>query len=155
MYSITNLIRNFIQIYAVIVGKCTLEIVFWMSGLRNDTIKIVNQKLTEVLLEVFRNSCSPHATFATVARAILVEWSLVDTPTNLAKANALITTKKQAIDLIESELLKSQMAKIKFMDLLYKATSKCAELKKHNVKFISIENYGVVESSGERSSKYM
>ena len=147
------MIRNFLQIYAVILGRCTLEIVFWMTGLRNDTIKIVSQELTKVLLEVFRNSCSPHATFATVARAILVEWSLVDTPTNLAKANALITTKKQAIDLIENELLKSQLAKTKLMDLLYKATSKNAQLKKHNVKFISIENYGVVESSGECSSK--
>ena len=148
-----NIIRKFIQIYAVILGKCTLEIVFWMTGLRNDTIKIVNQELTKVLLEVFRNSCSSRATFATVARAILVDWSLVDTPTMMAKTNALITAKKQAIELIESDLLKSQLAKIKLMDLLYKATSKNAQLKKHNVKFISIENYGVVESSGERSSK--
>ena len=147
-----NVVRNFIQIYAVILGKCTLEIVFWMTGLRNDTIKILEQELTKVLLEVFRNSCSSRATFATVARAILVDWSLVDTPTMMAKVNALITAKKQAIDLIESELLKSQMAKIKFMDLLYKATSKNAELKKHNIKFISIESYRVVELSGKHSS---
>ena len=148
-----NVVRNFIQIYAVISGKCALEIVFWMTGLRNDTIKILDQELTKVLLEVFRNSCSSRATFATVARAILVDWSVVDTPTMMAKVNALITAKKQAIDLIESELLKSQMAKIKFMDLLYKTTSKNSQLKKHNIKFISIENYGVVESSGECSSK--
>ena len=148
-----NIIRNLIQTYTGILENCKLEIVFWIFGLRNDTINALSQELTEVLLEVFRNSCSSRATSATVARAILVDWSLVDTPTMMAKVNALITAKKEAIDLIVSELLKSQLAKTKLMDLLYKATSKNAQLKKHNVKFISIENYGVVESSGECSSK--
>ena len=103
------------------------------------------------MLEVFRNSCSS-------VDPTLVDWSLDDTATpflsSMAKSNALITAERQVIELIESELLKSNYpAQIKFIDLLHKATSKNAELKKHNIKFISIESYGVVESSGERSSK--
>ena len=71
----------------------------------------------------------------------------------MAKGNALITAERQAIDLIKSELLKSNYpAQIKFIDLLHKATSKNAELKKHNIKFISIESYRVVELSGKHSS---
>ena len=67
----------------------------------------------------------------------------------MAKGNALITAERQAIDLIKSELLKSNYpAQIKFIDLLHKATSKNAELKKHNIQFISIESYEVVELSG-------
>ena len=102
------------------------------------------------MLEVFRNSCSS-------VDPTLVEWSLDDTATrflsSMAKCNALITAERQVIELIESELLKSNYpAQIKFIDLLYKATSKNAELKKHNIKFISIESYRVVELSGKRSS---
>ena len=146
-----NIIRNLIQTYTGILENCKLEIVFWIFGLRNDTINALSQELTEVLLEVFRNSSSS-------VEPTLVEWSLDDTATrflsSMAKGNALITAERQVIELIESELLKSNHpAHIKFIDLLYKATSKNAELKKHNIKFISIESYGVVESSGERSSK--
>ena len=145
-----NIIRNLIQTYIRILGNCRLEIVFWIFGLRNDTINVLSQELTEVLLEVFRNSCSS-------VDPTLVEWSLDDTATrflsSMAKSNALITAERQVIELIESELLKSNHpAHIKFIDLLYKATSKNAELKKHNIKFISIESYRVVELSGKRSS---
>ena len=102
------------------------------------------------MLEVFRNSCSS-------VEPTLVEWSLDDTATpflsSMAKTNALITAERQVIELIESEMLKSNYpAHIKFIDLLYKATSKNAELKKHNIKFISIESYRVVKLSGKRSS---
>ena len=99
------------------------------------------------MLEVFRNSCSS-------VEPTLVEWSLDDTATrflsSMAKCNAFITAERQVIDLIESELLNSNYpAQTKFIDLLYKAASKNAKLKKHNIKFISIESYEVVELSGE------
>ena len=145
-----NILRNLIQTYTGILGNRRLEIVFWIFGLRNDTINALSQELTEVLLEVLRNSCSS-------VDPTLVEWSLDDTATrflsSMAKSNALITAERQVIELIESELLKSNYpAQIKFIDLLYKATSKNAELKKHNIKFISIESYRVVELSGKCSS---
>ena len=128
--------------HAVILGKCKLKIVFWMTGLKNDTIKALQQELTEVLLAVFRKNRS-------AVDPSFVEWSLDDTATNMAKINASITAEKQVIDLIDIELLKSYYpAQIRFIDLLYKETSKNAELKKHNIKFISIESYEVVELSG-------
>ena len=101
------------------------------------------------MLEEFLNSCSS-------VDPTLVEWSLDDTAarflSSMARTNALITAERQNIDLIKSELLKSNYpAQIKFIDLLYKATSKNAELKKHNIKFISIERYRVVEFPGKRS----
>ena len=147
-----NIHRNLIPTYTGILGNRRLEIVFWIFGLRNDTINDLSQELTEVLLEVFRNSCSS-------VDPTLVEWSLDDTATrflsSMAKTNALITAERQVIELIESELLKSNYpAQIKFIDLLYKATSKNAELKKHNIKFISIENYEVVELSGGILAQY-
>ena len=145
-----NIIRNLIQTYTGILENCRLEIVFWIFGLRNDTINALSQELTEVLLEVFRNSSSS-------VEPTLVEWSLDDTATqflsSMAKGNALITAERHVIDLIKRELLKSNHpAQIKFIDLLYKATAKNAELKKHNIKFVSIESYRVVELSGKHSS---
>ena len=145
-----NLIRNLIKTYTGILENCKLEIVFWIFGLRNDTINALSQELTEVLLEVFRNSCLS-------VEQTLVEWSLDDTATrclsSMAKGSALITAERQVINLIKSELLKSNYpAQIKFIDLLYKATAKNAELKKHNVKFVSIEGYREVELSGKHSS---
>ena len=146
------MIRNLIRTYNGILENCKLEIVFWIFGLRNDTINALSQELTEVLLEVFRNSCSS-------VDPTVVEWSLDDTATrflsSMAKSNALITAERQVIELIESELLKSNYpAQVKFIDLLYKATSKNAELKKHNIKFISIEGYDVVELSGGILAQY-
>ena len=119
-----------------------MKIVFWMTGLKNDTIKALQQELTEALIGVFpKNRSAVDPSF--------VAWSLDDTATNMAKINALITAEKHVIDLIDIELLKSYYpAQIRFIDLLYKETSKNAELKKHNIKFISIESYEVVELSG-------
>ena len=134
--------------HAVILGKYKLKIVFWMTGLKNDTIKALQQELTEVLLAVFRKNCS-------AVDPTLVAWSLDDTATNMAKINASITAEKQVIDLIDIELLKSYYpAQIRFIDLLYKETSKNVELKKHNIKFISIENHEVVELSGGILAQY-
>ena len=128
--------------HAVILGKCKLKIVFWMTGLKTATIKTLQQGLTEVLLAVFRKHRS-------AVDPSLVAWSLDDTNTNMAKINTLITAEKQVIDLIEVELLKSYYpAQIRFIDLIYKETSKNDVLKKYNIKFISIENYEVVELSG-------
>ena len=125
------------------LAKCNLNIVFWMTGLKNDTIKALKQELTDVLLGVFRKNRS-------IAGPESVAWSLDDTATNMAKINVVITAEKQVVDLIDIELLKSYYpAQIRFIDLLYKETSKNAELKKHNIKFISIESYEVVELSGE------
>ena len=119
-----------------------------MTGLKNDTIKSLQQELTEALLGVFRKNRS-------VVDPSLVAWSLDDTATNMAKINASITAEKQVIDLIDIELLKSYYpAQIRFIDLLYKETSKNAELKKDNIKFISIESYEVVELSGKILALY-
>ena len=134
--------------HAAILGKCKLKIVFWMTGLKNDTIKSLQQELTGVLLAVFRKNRS-------AVDPTLVAWSLDDTATNMAKINASITAEKQVIDLIDIELLKSYYpAQIRFIDLLYKETSKNAELKKHNIKFISIEGYEVVELTGGILAQY-
>lgn len=134
--------------HATILEKCKLKIVFWMTGLKNDTIKALPQELTEVLLAVFRKNHS-------AVDPSLVAWNLDDTATNMAKVNASITAEKQVIDLIDIELLKSYYpAQIRFIDLLYKETSKNDVLKKYNIKFISIENYEVVEMSGRSLVHY-
>ena len=79
------------------LGKCKLKIVFWITGLRNDTTTALQQELTEVLLAVFRKNRS-------AVDPSLVAWSLDDTNTNMAKINVLITAEKQVMDLIEDLL---------------------------------------------------
>ena len=99
------IIRNLVQTHTGISGNYRLEVVFWIFGLRNDTNNALSQELTEVLLEVFRNSCSCSSVDPT-----LVEWRLDDTSSrflsSMEKSNASITAERQVIDLIESELLK-------------------------------------------------